>query len=103
LEPNSVNFGLISYANEAQEPSIVLSLFRDHPRTVDETYLQHLRAAMRFASKLSVAALACLIHALLPFLFTARASAIVQTLHREMVSERKGGTCSADSSDKHNT
>jgi len=58
-------------------------LFLEHPRSVDESYVEHLVFAAGFALKLMAAALAALIHAILPFLFERTASRIVADLfHR---------------------
>ena len=59
----------------------IVRLFRDHPASVDETYLQHLAFAARFSGLLFAAALAALVHALLPFLFEKTASTIIRRLH----------------------
>jgi len=56
-------------------------LFLDHPRSVDESYLEHLAFATRFSMILLAAAGAALIHALLPFLFEKTASRIVARLY----------------------
>lgn len=56
-------------------------LFTHHPASVDESYFEHLRFAATFAGQLLLAALAALIHALLPFLFETTASRIIERLH----------------------
>lgn len=66
----------------------MLKLFTRHPASVGESYCEHLRAAGGFASQLLVAALACAVHALLPFLFERAASARIASLHERMVSNR---------------
>ena len=65
------------------------ALFCDHPASVDETYGEHLVAAGGFSWRLFLGALACLVHALLPFLFAKTASAIVEELHGRMVANRR--------------
>ncbi len=65
------------------------TLFFDHPASVDETYAQHLAAASGFALSLMVGAVACLVHAVLPFLFVKTASAIIEELHDRMVTNRR--------------
>ncbi|HXV23797.1 MAG TPA: DUF6356 family protein [Alphaproteobacteria bacterium] len=47
-----------------------------------------MEVAGSFAGRLLLASLACLIHALLPFLFERTASNAVHRLHGEMVSHR---------------
>ena len=56
-------------------------LFFDHPRSVDETYLEHLAFATRFSATLLLAAGAALVHALVPCLFERTASKIVARLY----------------------
>jgi hypothetical protein len=63
-------------------------LFLDHPRAVGETYWAHQRVALGFAGALLGAALACLLHALVPALCRTTASRMIERLHRRMVSER---------------
>lgn len=67
---------------------MIRQLFTDHPASVNESYLEHLAAAGRFAFWMQVAALACLLHALLPFLFIRTGSSIITRLHDRMVANR---------------
>ena len=67
---------------------MIQRLFTEHPRSVDESYLQHLAAALGFSARLALAALACLVHAFLPFLFVKTGSAMITTLHDRMVTNR---------------
>ena len=41
-------------------------LFQAHPASVGETYLEHMVHAAYFGSRMLLAGLACLIHALIP-------------------------------------
>ena len=59
-----------------------------HPAEINETYFQHLLAASRFALRLSLAAAACLIHALVPCFFTRKASDMLHSLHTDMHTHR---------------
>ena len=68
---------------------MVRQLFTEHPRSVDETYFEHMAAALGFAVRLSLAALACLVHAFLPFLFVKTGSTIIDGLHDRMVVNRR--------------
>ena len=65
-------------------------LFLDHPQSVDETYLEHMRFAGWFAAQLALAAGAALIHAILPFLFERTASGIINRLHSRMHNRTAG-------------
>ncbi len=63
-------------------------LFTDHPASVGESYTEHLAMASRFAGRMLLGSLACLVHALLPFLFVKTGSAIITELHGRMVTNR---------------
>ena len=58
--------------------------FVEHPDAVGETYFEHLRTAGSFAGGLALCSLCCLIHALVPGLFTTSASARVERMHERM-------------------
>jgi len=63
-------------------------LFLDHPRSVGESYGEHFGVAMRFSGKLLLAAGACFIHGLAPFLFKKTGSKAIAELHDCMVTNR---------------
>lgn len=48
----------------------IISIFLEHPRSVGETYIEHMRFALLTALKLQAAAAALLVHSVFPFLFT---------------------------------
>ena len=56
-------------------------LFLDHPRKVEESYLQHMRFALWFAGQLSLAAGAALVHAVIPAACERTASTIIARLY----------------------
>lgn len=56
-------------------------LFLDHPRSVNESYLEHAAFAGRFSLALFAAGCAALVHALLPFCFERTASKAVARLY----------------------
>ena len=60
-----------------------------HLESVDETYFEHFGQAMGFSLTLAVAAVVCLVHALLPFLFERTGSQLIGRLHNRMVVNRK--------------
>jgi hypothetical protein len=64
-------------------------LFLAHPRSVDETYLEHLRMAFGFAGALFVAACACALHGLVPALCRTTGSTRVRRLYERMVAHRR--------------
>ena len=67
----------------------VQSFFTEHPASVGETYADHMRSAFGFALPLLGASLACMIHGVLPFLFTSTASRTVTQLYERMVLVRQ--------------
>ena len=64
--------------------------FLAHPRSVDESYVEHQRAAWRFSASLLKASAACFIHGLVPALFESTASRSVADLHERMARQRRG-------------
>jgi len=66
----------------------LLEYFRKHPASVGETYVEHFGVAASFGFSLTKAGLACLIHAVLPFLFTTYGRSTIADLHRRMVTQR---------------
>lgn len=68
----------------------MIRLFTDHPASVDESYFEHMAAAGSFAGRLFVAAFACLIHAIFPFLFVTTGSRMISEMHDRMVTNRAG-------------
>jgi len=67
---------------------MIEKLFTDHPRSVGETYLEHMATAASFAAALFAATLACIIHAVLPFLFTTTGSSMIARLYERMITHR---------------
>ncbi len=59
-------------------------LFTAHPRSVGESYGEHFSVASWYGLRLLGASLACLVHALLPFLFVRTGSATIAHLHAHM-------------------
>ena len=62
--------------------------FIDHPRTVGESYLEHMGSALSFARTMFAASIACAVHAFLPFLFVKTGSSAITRLHDRMVTNR---------------
>lgn len=62
--------------------------FTRHPRSVDETYREHMGMAWSFGFTLIGAGLACLVHGLLPFAFEQTGSQTVRGLHDRMSRRR---------------
>lgn len=70
--------------------------FLAHPASVGESYPEHLAMAGRFGGRLVLAGLACLVHGLLPFLFTRTGSRTIEDLHQRMVMARRAVPASAE-------
>ena len=56
-------------------------VFLEHPRSVDEGYLEHMGMAFSYSWRLIASGLACSIHAIVPVLFTKTASSRVAELY----------------------
>ncbi len=65
------------------------SLFTAHPNSVNETYAEHMAVAFGFFLRMFLGSLACLVHALLPFLFLKTGSDTIAELHESMVAQRQ--------------
>ncbi|QDP20128.1 DUF6356 family protein [Sphingomonas xanthus] len=65
-------------------------LFRDHPRSLGMSWAEHGVGAVLIGAKLVGAGLACIIHALVPALFTETAGRTVISLHDHMVKRKAG-------------
>ena len=59
-------------------------IFLDHPRSVEESYFEHMRFAGRFSLRLFGAGCAALVHAVIPCLFEKTASSMIRTMHRQI-------------------
>ncbi len=75
------------------------ALFTTHPASVDESYLEHMAVALSFSTRLLFAALVCLVHAFLPFLFVRTGSQVIGELHDRMVVNRHRGAGAASRQD----
>lgn len=62
--------------------------FTEHPKSVGETYLEHMRSALSFSFTMTRAAICCLVHGFLPFLFKKAGSNAVRRLYTSMVRNR---------------
>lgn len=58
--------------------------FSDHPKAVNETYLQHLVFALHSSVILLAAGITSMVHAIFPALFTNFASKKIKDLHARM-------------------
>ena len=66
----------------------LIGSFTAHPSAVGEGYFEHMGVALSFGAALLRAGLACLVHAVFPFLFTTTARTAIADLHRRIVTHR---------------
>lgn len=74
-------------------------LFNEHPHSVGESYTEHMGVAFGFGWRMVLAGLACLVHAVLPFMFVKTGSRAIGELHDRMVAHRvrnPAGTADAE-------
>lgn len=64
-------------------------LFVDHPKSVDETYIEHFGVASSFGLAMIFGGLCALVHAVVPGWCITSASDTIQRLHRIMVEKRR--------------
>lgn len=62
--------------------------FTEHPASVGESYSQHCVCAFGFGARMVGAGIACMIHALLPFLFVRTGSRAITELNERMIAKR---------------
>ncbi|MBL4785757.1 MAG: hypothetical protein JKY49_10035 [Cohaesibacteraceae bacterium] len=67
-------------------------LFVDHPDSVEETYFEHMGAAMYFCGAMLYTGFACFVHAFIPGAFEKTGSRMVTHLHDRMVANRNRKT-----------
>ena len=60
---------------------MITKFFLDHPRSVDETYLEHAAFAGKFSMKLFAAAFCALVHAIIPAAFDKTASRMIAEMY----------------------
>ena len=60
----------------------------EHLRDVGESYPEHFLKAVRFGLTMLAAGVACLVHALFPFLLVNSASESIRRLHRQLENRR---------------
>jgi hypothetical protein len=66
-----------------------LRAFTEHPASVGETYGEHMGRAACFGLRMIGAGAACLVHALLPFLFVRTGSEAIAELNDRMLVNRR--------------
>tara|TARA_Y100001934_G_C11950103_1_gene584480 strand:- start:264 stop:569 length:306 start_codon:yes stop_codon:yes gene_type:complete len=75
--------------------------FQEHPNEVNESYGAHFVNALYFAGCLFFASVACLLHAVLPFLCKTTGSSEVKRLYSKMVVNRNSPNANNQSSNNN--
>ena len=70
--------------------------FTAHPASVGETYVQHLRFALRFGTRMTLGGVAAVVHAFFPFVFQTTASRINDALVAMRAASRGRTVCVVD-------
>ena len=65
-----------------------MQYFTRHLESVGESYFQHARHALGFATHMFLGSLACLVHALVPCLCERTGSDLIRRLYESMVTNR---------------
>ncbi len=87
LAPEDVDLGrdaLPPCPDPAYISHMITRLFLAHPRSVGESYAEHAATAAKFGATMMVGGAACIVHAVLPFLFVRTASDSVKRLYAQM-------------------
>jgi hypothetical protein len=71
-------------------------LFREHPRSLGMSWAEHGTGAIRIGAQLIAAGAACIVHAVVPALFTETAGRTVTRLHEHMVRRKAGAAKPSD-------
>ena len=67
---------------------MIRKAFTEHPASVGENYLEHVRHANSFGLRMVIGGLACMLHGFLPFLFVKTGSEQISLLHDRMIVNR---------------
>ena len=77
------------------KPGVIGRLFIDHPRSLGMSWASHGSGALRISGELIGAGLACLVHAVIPGMFTQTAGKIVTRIYDHM-QQRKAGAANPE-------
>ena len=64
------------------------NMFTEHPNSVGETYLQHMKKASSFSLKLLSLSICCFIHGVIPPLFETTASDEIECMNKKLQKRR---------------
>ncbi len=65
-------------------------LFRDHPRSLGMSWARHGSGALMIGARMISGGVACIVHAIVPALFTETAGRTVHELHAHMAKRKAG-------------
>jgi hypothetical protein len=68
-----------------------MKIFTAHLHELNESYFQHMAAALKIAGTMLWTGMLCVVHSVFPFMFANRANDTVEKLHRFYESRRQGG------------
>jgi hypothetical protein len=68
----------------------VFKMFTAHPESLGESYGEHLAAASSFGARMILGGIACMLHGLMPFLFSRTASRAISELNEQMLARKNG-------------
>jgi hypothetical protein len=71
-------------------------LFTQHPTSLNETYLEHLKFAEKCGIRMILGGAALLIHGLFPFIFAKTGSSTVDSVTNAMITRNKTATNSSE-------
>jgi len=69
---------------------MLTQLFQDHPRSLGMTWWEHGAGAIVIGARMVGAGFACMVHAVVPALFTETAGKTVISLHDHMMKRKAG-------------
>jgi hypothetical protein len=69
---------------------MLAQLFRDHPRSLGMSWWEHGVGAIVIGGRMVGAGIACMVHAVVPALFTETAGKTVMSLHDHMMKRKAG-------------
>jgi flagellar biosynthesis component FlhA len=71
---------------------ILTRAFTEHPASVGESYTQHCVCAAGFGARMVLGGIACMIHAVLPFMFVRTGSRTIAELNERMILSRRSAS-----------
>jgi len=69
---------------------MIARLFQDHPKSLGMSWAEHGAGAVVIGARMVGAGLACIVHAVVPALFTQTAGRTIMSLHDHMISRKAG-------------